>query len=100
MKRALVVLILAGIAIGAGLYLFFHSSSERHSGRTLPPHTGANPTETSSTPPAGASPTTTAVSSVPEGPGTPARSAAAPPPIPFLFGSPDTPPAMDPATVL
>src|SRR5947209_8366056 len=99
MRLFLPALIIACVA--GGLYLFFHSSSER----SVSPETSAT---TSSSPSTSLEPNQTAAavaqtsvariendsrnSTVP--------AAALPPPVPFLLGSPDTSPAMDPATVL
>ena len=99
MRRFLPALILVCVAGVGGLYLFFHSSSER----SVSPETSAT---TSSSPSTSLEPNQTAAavaqtslarvdsrnSTVP--------AAALPPPVPFLLGSPDTSPAMEPATVL
>src|SRR5437867_2958126 len=101
MRGFLPALILVCVAGVGGLYLFFHSSSER----SVSPETSAT---TSSSPSTSLEPNQTAAavahtsvtriendsrnSTVP--------AAALPPPVPFLLGSPDTSPAMEPATVL
>src|SRR6266700_6537082 len=99
MRRFLTALIFACIAGSAGFILFFHSSSEH----PVYPETYAT---TSS------SPSTSAVANQAASPAAAHRPVARiendsrnstvplPPPIPFLLGSPDTSPAMDPATVL
>ena len=101
MRRFLPALILVCVAGVGGLYLFFHSSSER----SVSPETSAT---TSSSPSTSLEPNQTAAavahtsvtriennSSI-----STVASAALPPPIPFLLGSPDSSPPMDPATVL
>src|SRR6266446_4313871 len=101
MRRLLSALILVCVVGSVALYLFFHSSNER------PVSTDAFPPNSSSaTTSAAANQTASKVAPAPvaraENASQNSRAAAAalPQPTPFLLGSPDTPPPMDPATVL
>lgn len=101
MRRFLPALILACIAGGAGLYLFLYSSSKRSVSSDALPLNSSPATSTAKADQAAAAlaPTPAARPENVLGNSTSAA-AALPLPTPFLLGSSDTPPAMDPATVL
>ena len=101
MRPFLPALILACVAGSAGLYLFFHASSERPVSSETSPTTSSSPpssAEANQAAAAGAHTPTAQIENDSRNSTVPA--AALPPPVPFLLGSPDTSPAMDPATVL
>ena len=101
MRRLLPALILACVAGGVGLYLFFHSPGERPVSSETSPTTSGSPSTS-----AEAKHTAVAVAHTPAARienasrNSAVPAAALPPTIPFLLGSPDTSPPMDPATVL
>jgi len=101
MRRFLPALILACLAGGVGIYLFFHPSNERPVSSDKSP-LDSSPAKT----PAVANQTGSKVAPAPvarpenTSPKSSATAAALPPPTPFRLGSPDVPPPMDPATVL
>jgi len=100
MRRFLPALILLCVAGGASLYLFLHSSSERPVSPETSPTTltPSNTAEANHPAPAVAHTPVARIENDSRNSTVPA--AALPPPVPFLLGSPDTSPAMDPATVL
>lgn len=101
MRRFLTGLMLAFLAAGTGLYLFFHAADKRPVPSEGFPTTSSSPSIS-----AQANQTSPAVARTPvarsenESRNSNLAATTLPSPVPFLLGSPDASPGMDPTTVL